>query len=1427
VAAKGAGADKAAKKRRTAASGGTTAKLLRTKPGNPGYAGYEYQILVTVWVALDLMLAKQATGVINIEPPSDEDIEASVLNPEAVSLNAEAKCDNIDLVIQVKTRSGSPWPATAIADILCGEQKTKKGSAKTRARPLAMLDASPKRRYVFVTNESSAEALRPHEGEHLFDFPEIEELPPHSRKGYDKTVRADLGPRIVLLTGVTEEALMSRIHLNLEQFAHVAKPKHEACVQELRNEVRARIRGKHGGIWKREELLTVLTRYGGSIAATRDMDHYVRPISYDKIKERLDKDHAVVISGPSGTGKTLTADILELNLRRGNPPFDVIGEEKGPGHVRHHLTRSDPILFHLRDPWGGNRLAPDADRWSGELSKLIANAGPGRKFLVTSRSDIMKSAGYELTKELDPYIVPIEIEDYGPAKLAEIYDGIASDLTGYALTLSASHRGAALQALGRPYEINRFLVALSHEDSDSPRKAVDIISDSQIDAISRVIADQIAPLEIDGAQSATIIWSLLSARGALARDVFVKLSRRLRTSDSNLRPDVEGLIDFLVAGKNLRQDGAALSFYHPRVEDGLRLAFMKKQGEAEFLLGKIVDLLAAWDEPEADWGIETALGVLRAVDRVGGLQLELTSSTKTRMNEFLDAVALSAQKRFDFDKALQDLIKFGSTNHYPSILARILIEGAEIEEKPFFGKRWRAPKINGRDKQALRADHRTQGIVERFIREVLPFTNVDYHPEVVALLSELASDLHDAYWDAFDIVAGPGGPHENIAAILQGVLSEEAPDYDRAIERLAQSQSEFDDWMKEFSEDLYRAEEHAVDADLADRDVEEPGERHFNIQKGLEELVKVRREREGVQWIAGHPNAELVANSLADIILHSPKAPGLEELRLLLDVSGGWGREKTWSAVQVHWDEAFRTDLLADLGRSDLEFAALRKRLIKIAALSGVAGSFIELLSKSVATATPERRLELLYDIMSSHLDNDPKGEEGLPVRCGRAKGVVETYPVEEQELARALIDLLAGNDIKVTASALSTEASLWAEKILPNVSNDVAGPLACLLAGADVNVQSSIDQLLATGVVEDGLVALQALHIADKPDQRVTLTNLLVHKRFRVRQRSLELLVPDAIDKAEREYIVKVAASDQSADVRLTFARLMKEHSWHEAAGALTSLMGDTRNFASHLTQSSWSRFSVARAAAGALGGYEELPKEAIDELLAVANVGCDDPFVACAALASLARHQDDRISEALIAGLKSPGLTGDPTYRPRAQAAAWAVFDRAVAKKLNHTEAVDKMAAHEPPNVAGPLLLAIGVMGGPERQLLLDRLRQDGFEDRIGLVRIASIAADEIEGLSLDDREQNLLRLIKGESFDEIGPQAQSILESWAVSLDCEAGFERFMAWILGDVLGLPITSSVGAIRALDLPERIQVLTMRSMSPDREQEADPDDGT
>ncbi|WP_139165314.1 hypothetical protein [Filomicrobium insigne] len=1414
------------KNRRTAASGGAPARSRRSS-GNPGYAGYEYQIEVTIWVALDLMLVKNATAEVEIEPKSDEDLQAAITDPASGSLGLSAAGERLDLVVQAKTRSGSPWTTAAIADVLLGKDAADDDARRRRSRPLAMLQEDLERRYIFITNESSAESLRPHEGSHLFDFPEVEELPPHARDDYDAEAQASLAPRIVLLTGITREVLAGRIGGLLSLHGHVPSSKHEACIADLRDAVRKRIAGAKGGRWTRSDLLVVLVRHGGSVAPTRDMDHYVRPRSFETIKERLYTSNAVVITGPSGTGKTLTADILELELRRGSPPFDVIGEEHGPGFVRQHLTRSDPILFHLRDPWGGNRITPSADRWSSELPKLLDNAGPGRKFLITSRSDVMQSAGHELLKGLKSYTVSIEVEDYGSGKLAEIYDAIAGDLRGHARALAVAYRTRALEALSRPYEVKRFLVALSRENSDQPRKVDDVIADSQIEAISSVIASQIASFDLDGVESAAIIWAMLSARGAVARDVFAKLTRRMRMADSTMHPNVEGLIDFLVAGQNLRQDGAALAFYHPRVEDGLRMTFLRRRPAAEHTLAAVVNALVAWDAEGADWGTETGLGVLRAASRVEGLELAISDNTQRRLNSYLEAVALSADRGSDFEAALRDLARFASPDHAPSRLAKILVEGGPETEKTIFQDRWSAPRLDDEESEVLRRDERTKGLIERFIREVLPFSHREYHSEVVPLLHGLAEGLQEAFWDALDVVAGPGGPNENIDAIVQGALLSPAPDFDRAIARFAKSNADADAWLENYRNEAYEAEEHAVDADAADHILEEPGEQYFNARQGMKVVVRLRQRRNGVDWIAGNPHRNLLIYALAELVAESPRKPTLAELRFLLANAEGWTRGQAWRAAQRHWHADLSDLLRAELVRDDMQEASFRQLLIEIAATGSARHDPLPALIAVLSDTTIQRRIELLYDIMAARLDEDPTGVSGVALRRHRAEGLVGHFDDAERGLARALVRVLAREEISAVAATLSIEDRARLATILPAVPADPAGPLTCLAAAAGLDVDATVQRLLSMDDEGDGSAAVQAMLIASGPGLRDELMKALKHKRYKVRRKALLRLIP--IATAEDRAVLVGTSRDHSADMRLAFANLMEEHQWPEAIDALIGLLSDMRNFASQLAPApSWSRYGVARAAARALGAYERLPDQAIDALLETASKESADPFVAGAALRALARQDDDRIGPTLLAALESRGLNDAPSYRPKAQAAAWALFDRVTDERLSTlgTTAL-RIAEQDDPAVAGPLLIAFGVLEGVERDALLERLRDMDNEHRHALVRTSAIAVDRADGLSLDERERNLQRLARGEALDGLNADGRATLEAWSLGLNVENGFEHYSAWIADAVFKLPLSGELGQIRAYNLPARIGLMTMRSMSPYGEENRGEDDGT
>jgi hypothetical protein len=70
----------------------------------------------------------------------------------------------------------------------------------------------------------------------------------------------------------------------------------------------------------------------------------------------------------------------------------------------------------------------------------------------------------------------------------------------------------------------------------------------------------------------------------------------------------------------------------------------------------------------------------------------------------------------------------------------------------------------------------------------------------------------------------------------------------------------------------------------------------------------------------------------------------------------------------------------------------------------------------------------------------------------------------------------------------------------------------------------------------------------------------------------------------------------------------------------------------------------------------------------------------------------------------------------------------------------------------VAGPSLLVFGVRPGDAHEALLTRPKTSDQRDREAVIRTAKIAADAIAKMSLDDREQVLLRLVRDDAGDAL---------------------------------------------------------------------------
>lgn len=1421
--------------RKTKAARPSTEKSTRAVGGgNRSYAGYEYQIDVTVWVALDLMLAKGVTDALVIEPRSREDIEATLHNPDEALLGITGTGTHYDLVLQAKSRATDPWSARAISNVLLGRPGKRHGKAgpAPRQRPLAMLEADPRKRYVFVTNESLHASLRPYHSDALLDWSDEKQLPPHTRSGYDAKAQASMAGRIAFCAGVTLEVLQSRIAKLLTSHGHVPLANQPACVRDLRDEVRARLLGKHEGHWQREEVLAALGRHGGATSTVRTLRHYVRPNSFDAIERSLLERHVVVITGPSGTGKTLTADFLEHQLRNSAVPFLVVGEKQGPGYVREQLKHNHPVLFHLRDPWGSNRLEPGADRWTNELPKLFREASPDHKFLITSRSDVLLSAGSP--KGIEAYSVAIEIEDYGDERLADIYDRMCCDLSRDILPFAQAHRRRILRTLRRPYEIDRLIATLLNENQISPRKIDAIIGDSQIEAISRVVANQVIAWDGGGIPCAAIVWSLVAARGAIAMEVIPKLRRLMVQRDSTIRPEVDRFVDFLVAGRNLRRDGEVLTFYHPRVEEGLRIALLERKGEAEYVLSLACDSLVAWDVAGDDWGTETALRVLQALSKLDGVNLTLAPATQSGIDQFLLAAATVASAHHDFERTLRNLAHYTAAASVPGQLARALVDGGPKTSDPFIGESWRTPSLGEEQTERIRNDASTEELVKRFIREVLPYSRTQYPENIERFLRRFAPDLDDAFRQALDAALDIHGVSQNIEAIVTGVCAGDNPDFDWAIERIALATEKVEQWHERFSEEYRSAEEHEVDAQSADHIIEEPGERYYNVQAGMKIVVEIRYAKEGIKWLLSHPRRDIAAEALADLFRAPRHWAEPQNLGLLVGCSAGWTRARAWEAVKNHWHPTLKDLLEAELVRTDIENAHLRRTLIEIAIGTLPAGdSWLGRLIRVLGQATITRRLELVLDVATTRLEGDPKPGDGqMAAPVARAYLLADAYEGYERELARALVDAMAGKDLTEISERLSTGARDALRDALQDMPTSIAGVYACLAMAAGIDATTTVQSLLKTDDSDDGEAAVQALALKGDSASLAIMRDALKHSRYKVRRKALRLLV-QAPGDADRPLLLTLA-KDRSADVRLAFAEAMRQHKWPEAVDSLVVLLKDRRNFSpdrSYLAGSSWVQYRVARAAAEALGAYESLAESAISALLAAADDReCRDPFVACEAVKAIANQADARITAALISALDASGIDGQPEYRPLSQAAAWALVFRAQAGKLKldaaQQQALLNVASTSLPQIAGPVLIAIGILGGKARRNLMRVLKAGGHDDRRELLVVASVTAGEVPQGVKDPIAIKLVARGITPAGDRTTSDAEG-LSAWSSALDPSKDVQGTTAWIASIVYQLPVINPKFDPREYKLPERIGLMTLRSLSPDREEFEQMDDGT
>ena len=698
--------------------------------GAASLAGYEYQIDVSVWLALDLVLVSRQAEDIVLEPASQEDLEAVLADSEPGRLVSSIPMMGYTLIVQAKRRSGDAWTPTTLKSLL------EHGSEKRVSAAKRLID--PNSRYLLVTSAGVNGDARKLKQRRAGTWPKPDAMPSVIANAIDH----DISGRISIIANQDDERLRTDIDRLLNEGCRIPNGRLAECRTKLREDARARIARAGGGRWKRKELEAIIREYGGYLSSTPELENYVYPNNWNALRATMERGAAAIIIGQSGTGKTLATKKLYDDLRKEMPGLTRVPIRLGPSQLRDDATPS-PVLYDIEDPWGRFDFDPKSHPWSNQLGDFLASARPDRMIIATSRLDVAQASGVLGT--VKPWVVALEAENYGKAERKQLYrsriDGLPRDLQ----SLARDSERRVLEKLATPFEIQKFFDAMRTEDlrgpQDAPRFVAAAIEQAHQNSIEQTVIEQIEGR--DDVRAATVVWALLAANDKVTRLVLREIEDALADIDRAMEKGISPLVDFFVAARNLRQsDGAIITYYHPRVEAGITRTLEKHRQVVRQTLRRLIDFLVSDSGPGTEWGAGTAARMLANAGEK--FSVKVSNGAAAKIDAWLEARLVDGGKAFETH--LELAARAGSAASNVAETARFLLHRPDRSFSGMFS--WERPELSLDWYHARKDDASTKPLVEKFIRLVLPQDRTHYPSSFVDELFKLSSGLEAAFLEA-------------------------------------------------------------------------------------------------------------------------------------------------------------------------------------------------------------------------------------------------------------------------------------------------------------------------------------------------------------------------------------------------------------------------------------------------------------------------------------------------------------------------------------------------------------------------------------------------------------------------------------------------------------------------------------------------------
>lgn len=1129
-------------------------------------AGYDYQLDVSVLAALDLMLAKKRASAITLEPANQEDLEAHLDEAAPSAIEAKAEADTYRLILQVKRRSTEPWDIEAFKRLL----------ARGKRRPPARKHLDDlMNRYVLVTDADATGVLRNLCVGGLDEWPPIASFPaslstllPHQPEG-----------RIAIWAGLSSRLLELETNALLSELLHVPAVEIPACRVALREDARRRMRGSSPGVWTRGDLTDQIRRFGGYLASAPELDVFVPPANWYAITDRVRTRNAVVITGPSGTGKTTAAFALCEAMRNINPKLNVVTTTDSVSSVRFIASRG-PTLFYVEDPWGQYTLRPGSETWTEQLPRLLRSARPDCQFIITTRTDML--AAGEGEDKMKSWSVCLDAEQYRGGRLADIHDKRLVGLAPSRQDIAWRFKDRTLDQLETPLEIDIYFSGLA--DGPEPGEGDEafyrrVISLAHRDAIEDTVVKKLKAIDPHGWSA--VIWCLLKTHGKVERKTLVAIQRGMRNTPA-FSDGLERVTNSLVASRHLRQPGSAVAFSHPSVRAGLERAMRDDWGRSEQAILALVEALIAEKPSLNEWALETAARLVTAARSEFDEKIILPGAAQETIDRSLESALVDTGT--DFDMVLELAAEVGSPASTPCELARWFTNG-QRPKSTWFSLGWEPPSLDDAWYERVAADPRSRGIAERFVREHLPTASRRYGRGFVTRLDRIATELTPAFIDAARAVAG-GGFDANGDTIGQGAVRDIDAFEDvllLALDELALGRHE---WRVTLKERRRAIDEDEIDKVEGEHFHESRQDDGYTAGVFISTYVEAVLTERGWQTLEKHPRAPELAWEWGRQVSNREAPPPLDEARALITAGARDKDEhRAWDHLRSNWQSL----LAGDLERRVLDVTddpELRSSLAAcvIAAAPASIVSFIEAVSGNVAAL-----VEILVDLRAAEHDLRSKIDPGAVASALKsgpawAGAFYQALATEEQD-----------------ATAVSREVADILEPVAFGASEAALAAIVNVLVASNGKPFEHIARWL--DVASSSGSAYEAAKSAEVVGAKDLLQAALRHRFADARRRALEGLAPPESEPLGPNLLAMV--EDPSGRVRQALVTLLGRASHAEHVGTLLRLAADDWSEAD--MHDDEPVLNLARQAVKSLGKYSDLDSSTGTRLVEIAATSGD----------------------------------------------------------------------------------------------------------------------------------------------------------------------------------------------------------------------------